>query len=180
MTQSNTQENTIIDDEGFEKASALGLLFAGIHGILDDRGGKSGQILSRQMKAEYKKFAENYKKKEGKQYAPLSEIGQAFLMAYPKFWNNKEVYYKKLDNPDAEEKRQEQIKEIFTYMFANDDLVSILRDETTEKLTPQQLEKYKKEIEKQGLKGFDKFIEEANKGFINNTPLDVLTENNLI
>ncbi len=125
-----------------------------------------GDSLPPELKKVYDDFAADYKKKKPK--AIDKEIGFHFLLAHPEAYNNKEVYKKKASTETGEKARLQKLEYHTTNSFHNTSLKDAYYNKfIQEDLTDEQIEKYLKEVKKDGYdeENFGKYIKEVRSGF---------------
>ncbi|MBQ7507582.1 MAG: hypothetical protein IJT05_09670 [Lachnospiraceae bacterium] len=182
LDKNDTEGSLVLDDEGTRLSGNLTYLLMPVNSGLAYFGVNDIHMLSPEMQQEYDKirndYITEYKNKNNNKKPSKEEIFTNFLLKYPEAWNDKKFFYNKpLKDETAEAMRKGKLKMDVNSLWSKDVPVSLFRHDSFEPLTKEQIDNYEKEYDKQGFGSLKSFLQNANNGFQDKKPTQILKEN---
>ena len=141
--------------------------FAGISmqvgGIYGGNGFNSAEYLPAELAEKYDSFIKDYKEKHPK--AKATEADLQFMLAHPEAWAQKDVYYSKGANKEADEKIKVRNYNLLTSQFKVKDIEKALNNKFITDATDKEIAEYVKAAKKQGFVNYDKYLKVMRNGF---------------
>ncbi len=175
LNEYNTDDQEIIEPEVFEMGAGFSYVTSNMNILAQGRGKGSTLCLPKAIREEFSKYV-NGRQKAG---VDRKTAEFEFMEQHPELWDNKAAYSKEPDPEDSLQKQNiESNREILLSMYFSDNSIKrVLSNEYVEKLTPQQIDTYLKDLKKQNYQGFppyDQVVKLGNEGFKDMNVSDML------